>query len=208
MAYMPTNWATGDVITAEKLNHMENGIEALEVVLNITMDSLGVHVSNASSSISCQSIYNALNAGKRIIVNVNETTPNGPYSHYGKLFYSNYDNDEDAYFAQFSFDFKGGICLLTFKDNGNNIELDDSKIEGANINILRNSNDEIPVVAKELLPLLQTNNIYVTYYVDQNNFNSEKIISYSMQSGAYIFTTIGTSFRAENINDFPASGLT
>lgn len=25
-AYVPTEWATGDVITAEKLNHMENGI--------------------------------------------------------------------------------------------------------------------------------------------------------------------------------------
>lgn len=26
--YTPTEWATGDVITAEKLNHMEEGIEA------------------------------------------------------------------------------------------------------------------------------------------------------------------------------------
>ena len=28
MAYTPTVWATGDVITAEKLNHAEGGIEA------------------------------------------------------------------------------------------------------------------------------------------------------------------------------------
>lgn len=28
MSYTPTNWATGDVITAEKLNNMENGIVA------------------------------------------------------------------------------------------------------------------------------------------------------------------------------------
>ena len=27
MSYTPTNWATGDVITAEKLNNMESGIE-------------------------------------------------------------------------------------------------------------------------------------------------------------------------------------
>ena len=26
MAYVKTNWETGDIITAEKLNHMENGI--------------------------------------------------------------------------------------------------------------------------------------------------------------------------------------
>ena len=28
--YTPTEWATGDVITAEKLNHMEDGIEACD----------------------------------------------------------------------------------------------------------------------------------------------------------------------------------
>ena len=28
MSYTPTNWQTGDVVTAEKMNHMENGIEA------------------------------------------------------------------------------------------------------------------------------------------------------------------------------------
>lgn len=27
MSYTPTNWATGDVITAEKLNNMESGID-------------------------------------------------------------------------------------------------------------------------------------------------------------------------------------
>lgn len=30
MTYVKQTWQTGDVITAEKLNHMENGIEAVE----------------------------------------------------------------------------------------------------------------------------------------------------------------------------------
>lgn len=32
MAYVKTTWQTGDVITAEKLNHAEGGIEAAEPV--------------------------------------------------------------------------------------------------------------------------------------------------------------------------------
>lgn len=38
MAYTPTNWQTGDVITAEKLNKMENGIagSSLEVIFTVT----------------------------------------------------------------------------------------------------------------------------------------------------------------------------
>lgn len=30
MSYTPTTWATGDTITAEKLNHLEGGVEAAD----------------------------------------------------------------------------------------------------------------------------------------------------------------------------------
>lgn len=43
MAYIPTVWATGDVITAAKLNKAENGIAAAyPVVLTITVDDQDV----------------------------------------------------------------------------------------------------------------------------------------------------------------------
>ncbi len=32
MAYSPTTWETGDVITADKLNHIEEGIEETEII--------------------------------------------------------------------------------------------------------------------------------------------------------------------------------
>lgn len=35
MAYVKTTWQTGDVITAEKLNNMEGGIEALQPLIVI-----------------------------------------------------------------------------------------------------------------------------------------------------------------------------
>ena len=40
MSYTPTTWATGDVITAEKLNNMENGI------VNGIANSLSVYIVN------------------------------------------------------------------------------------------------------------------------------------------------------------------
>ena len=33
MSYIPTNWKTGDVVTSEKLNHIEDGIANSESVL-------------------------------------------------------------------------------------------------------------------------------------------------------------------------------
>lgn len=38
MAYSKTTWANGDVITAAKLNNMENGIAGAASVLALTMD--------------------------------------------------------------------------------------------------------------------------------------------------------------------------
>ena len=40
MSYTPTNWQTGDTITAEKLNNMEGGIEASNgIIIPITVDA-------------------------------------------------------------------------------------------------------------------------------------------------------------------------
>lgn len=45
MAYTPTEWATGDVITAEKLNNMEQGIEDAQLnILTVDLDeTFGTH---------------------------------------------------------------------------------------------------------------------------------------------------------------------
>lgn len=42
MTYTPTNWQTGDVVTADKLNKLENGVEksvVTDAVVHITFDS-------------------------------------------------------------------------------------------------------------------------------------------------------------------------
>lgn len=53
MAYTPTNWQTGDTITAEKLNHMEDGIFSLSgydivFTLDSSLDTPALTASGAS----------------------------------------------------------------------------------------------------------------------------------------------------------------
>ena len=44
-SYTPTEWATGDVITAEKLNHMETGIEDSSIIVVKALPSTGEYAS-------------------------------------------------------------------------------------------------------------------------------------------------------------------
>lgn len=41
MAYTPTNWECGDVVTAELLNKLEEAVESLSVTVEGISDSLG-----------------------------------------------------------------------------------------------------------------------------------------------------------------------
>lgn len=38
MSYEPTNWQTGDIVTAEKLNKLENGVASGILVVNMVLD--------------------------------------------------------------------------------------------------------------------------------------------------------------------------
>lgn len=59
MAYSKTTWANGDVITAAKLNNMENGIDgATSLIAAITIDG-----DDKTLDKTWQEIYDALAAG-------------------------------------------------------------------------------------------------------------------------------------------------
>lgn len=68
MSYAATNWATGDVITAEKLNNIENGIEnASDSVFMVTITYFSV----AENTFKCDKTWNEVKEAyenkKRII---------------------------------------------------------------------------------------------------------------------------------------------
>ena len=56
MSYTPTNWQTGDTITATKLNHMEDGIAQGDTLI------VGVSLNDGTATMdkTWQEIYNAM----------------------------------------------------------------------------------------------------------------------------------------------------
>lgn len=94
MAYTKTTWATGDTITADKLNNMEDGIAANDNFLVVKIN----FVSGAfTSDKTYAEIMEADTAGKIIICKKMGTAPffmirgsvNGTLAYYGYAYYNN-----------------------------------------------------------------------------------------------------------------------
>ena len=65
MSYTPTQWQTGDTITAEKLNNMEQGIEKANEPFVVTLTPTEQDFSGTMDK-TAQEIYNAYMAGRQI----------------------------------------------------------------------------------------------------------------------------------------------
>lgn len=74
MAYNKTNWQTGDTITAEKLNNIENGIAGMVLVVNYSEDQ------NTPNKFvfdhTWQEIYDVFSAGGLVTVGYSATDAN------------------------------------------------------------------------------------------------------------------------------------
>lgn len=64
MSYEPTNWQTGDIVTAEKLNNMESGISSAgnTLIIEPTITETEIQLNT-----SFNNIYNTYMSGKNII---------------------------------------------------------------------------------------------------------------------------------------------
>ncbi len=88
MAYTPTEWQTGDIVTAEKLNKIENGLSTVSntiVIVNTTMADEYCVLSKTWNE-----IHDAMIRGKIIIVIriVDDSV------HYGYVVRAEIDEDE------------------------------------------------------------------------------------------------------------------
>lgn len=85
MAYNPTNWECGDVVTAEKLNKLEEAVENLSVIVD-GMDGgdskfvIGLGTSTDTLGKTWQEIYDAMNQGQSAVVRY--STPTGGIHEY------------------------------------------------------------------------------------------------------------------------------
>ena len=75
MGYIPTEWETGDVITAEKLNKAENGIAGAGPYI-VQIDSYDPETSDAILDASFEDVYNAVSAGRLVMMQDEQTTKN------------------------------------------------------------------------------------------------------------------------------------
>lgn len=71
MSYTPTNWSTGDVITAEKLNNMESGIENANQ--NVYIATLSYDGSNYSCDKTPEQIKSAADGGAAVFLRRGES---------------------------------------------------------------------------------------------------------------------------------------
>ena len=69
MSYTPTNWQTGDTVTAEKLNNMESGIELAADPFVVTLTPTAQDFSGVMDK-TVGEICAAIEAGKRVIFRV------------------------------------------------------------------------------------------------------------------------------------------
>lgn len=76
MSYTPTNWQTGDTVTAEKLNKMEQGIELANDPFVITCTPTAADYSGVMD-VTFEEIKAAADAGKKIIFKIQ--TGNGNF---------------------------------------------------------------------------------------------------------------------------------
>ena len=84
MSYISTNWKTGDIVTSEKLNHMEDGIANSESVMIITVvtedpaqsakNLLRAKINDKFLDKTWQQIFDALNTGKVCVIKNGDET--------------------------------------------------------------------------------------------------------------------------------------
>lgn len=75
MAYVPTTWATGDIITAEKLNNIENGIEsANNSLFIITVTNLNREQGTFTIDKTWNELKAAYENGKHVIMRYSPVT--------------------------------------------------------------------------------------------------------------------------------------
>lgn len=81
MSYTPTQWQTGDTITAEKLNNMESGIENANEPFIVTLTPTAADFSGAMDK-TVSEIYEAWTAGKKIVFKLDISGLTSPGDYY------------------------------------------------------------------------------------------------------------------------------
>lgn len=106
MSYTPTEWATGDVITAEKLNKMEQGIAGIAGIFWVTWDN-----TNSRSVQTAAEVYAAVEQGATVIWKSGDAAP---FDYAYLLWVDTSLQPDESVTYNFSF---GNNTLVAYSDN-------------------------------------------------------------------------------------------
>lgn len=114
MAYQPTVWARGDVVTSAKLNKLENGVKATGEALYV---ELMIDGETGALNKTLSEMVSAANSGNRVIVGYN--------GYYGELFYSDGDNWYGFEGNLFVIETESitAVMILAYNDGSDHIEI-------------------------------------------------------------------------------------
>ena len=84
MSYTKQTWVTGDTITAEKLNHIEDGIDGISDILIVNVDYTGS--ANVLDKTYTE-IKNALLSGQNIIICYEDVDEDEQYGYERRTYY-------------------------------------------------------------------------------------------------------------------------
>lgn len=101
MAYNKTTWKTGDTITAEKLNHAEQGIADASTALIVNVSVSGELEITRTLDKTAKEIYNAIMAGVPVWT-LEENTDNGDVYEAVNAFWLGYASEGDYVFQTYS----------------------------------------------------------------------------------------------------------
>lgn len=101
MAYTPTEWQTGDVVTAEKLNKLEEGVLAasggkLFVETEYVTDIGEDHDNGFKTIMDANNIFDAYRAGSNVVFHFAGLQESGGYVTEGYINLSGYFPDEEG----------------------------------------------------------------------------------------------------------------
>ncbi len=206
MAYTPTVWATGDVITAAKLNNMENGLTQFVVNFSANYGDLNTtenFLTDIAVDKTFPQIYNALTSGQRVsfILTLNGGTENGILKTLGDGYliveFTDPNNDELKI-----------VIICEYEEN--NLSFD-YRIYGtltytAPFNSTTNKL-ELPFISEIMSNLLNKCKIKLYEETDAGTFDWEYITSYTYSSGTFEFRTAKYSYIG-NYDAIPSANLT
>lgn len=129
-AYVPTEWVTGDTITADRLNHMEEGIENAAESNDYVV--LFTEIPGSQITVTADKTYSEINEAIQSGKNVFGKRRQGEYEPFSKLYLTCWFENGPIFFVNGYYE-NGSFSLVQIRVNTNDsVEYNQQELVAAN----------------------------------------------------------------------------